>query len=283
MKENVERPSRLIDISQLPFDRIEESEEGGLKIGALVPNSDLAYDDRVEARYPRRGSFSTSIFDLCTGVGATRIQDSDVARSKQHLPGVLFERHLPGKLPAHEEAIIRGGRDARPERHTFIGAFSKMTRGISANGAPRSVASKRGRSMGRDSCPTMVLQATSCQYANRSRDAHLQSRTAFPWGRSLMPSRPTPNAYQAEFGTTERTMLGAGPPSGAHRKSLTTNSRESVSPKITIIRWLLIAALIAVMLAIALVLLLESPRAAAAGTVAAWIALPQDCKAQRLP
>ena len=52
MKVNVERPSRLIDISQLPFDRIEESEGGGLKIGALVPNSDLAYDDRVEARYP---------------------------------------------------------------------------------------------------------------------------------------------------------------------------------------------------------------------------------------
>ncbi len=43
MKENVERPSRLIDISRLPLRDIEETADGGLRIGALVPNSDLAY------------------------------------------------------------------------------------------------------------------------------------------------------------------------------------------------------------------------------------------------
>ena len=42
MKENVERPSRLIDISRLPLRDIEETADGGLRIGALVPNSDLA-------------------------------------------------------------------------------------------------------------------------------------------------------------------------------------------------------------------------------------------------
>lgn len=52
MKENVERPGRLIDLSRLPLDRIEEAEEGGLRLGALVPNADTAYDDRVERRYP---------------------------------------------------------------------------------------------------------------------------------------------------------------------------------------------------------------------------------------
>jgi xanthine dehydrogenase YagS FAD-binding subunit len=51
MKENVERPRHLVDITRLPLDRIEETETG-LKIGALVPNSDLAHDPRVEARYP---------------------------------------------------------------------------------------------------------------------------------------------------------------------------------------------------------------------------------------
>ncbi len=52
MKEDVERPSRLIDISRLPLKSVEETAEGGLRIGALVPNSDLAYHPLVEQRYP---------------------------------------------------------------------------------------------------------------------------------------------------------------------------------------------------------------------------------------
>src|SRR3984885_1808246 len=52
MKEDVERPSRLIDISRLPLKSIEETADGGLRIGALVPNSDLAYHPLIERRYP---------------------------------------------------------------------------------------------------------------------------------------------------------------------------------------------------------------------------------------
>ena len=52
MKENVARPSRLIDITHLPLDKVEETGDGGLRVGALVPNSDLAYHPQVEARYP---------------------------------------------------------------------------------------------------------------------------------------------------------------------------------------------------------------------------------------
>jgi xanthine dehydrogenase YagS FAD-binding subunit len=52
MKEEVERPARLIDISRLPLTTIEETAAGGLRIGALVPNSDLAYHPLVERRYP---------------------------------------------------------------------------------------------------------------------------------------------------------------------------------------------------------------------------------------
>jgi xanthine dehydrogenase YagS FAD-binding subunit len=52
MKEDVERPSRLIDISRLPLRNVEETAQGGLRIGALVPNSDLAYHPLVEQRYP---------------------------------------------------------------------------------------------------------------------------------------------------------------------------------------------------------------------------------------
>lgn len=53
LKYNVERPLRLIDVSRLPgLDRIEETAEGGLRIGALVTNSAAAYDRRVADRYP---------------------------------------------------------------------------------------------------------------------------------------------------------------------------------------------------------------------------------------
>src|SRR3954451_21784536 len=52
MKEDVERPARLIDISRLPLNTVEEVVGGGFRIGALVPNSDLAYHPAVEQRYP---------------------------------------------------------------------------------------------------------------------------------------------------------------------------------------------------------------------------------------
>jgi xanthine dehydrogenase YagS FAD-binding subunit len=52
MKQDVERPTRLVDISRLPLTNVEETAEGGLRIGALVPNSDLAYHPLIEQRYP---------------------------------------------------------------------------------------------------------------------------------------------------------------------------------------------------------------------------------------
>ena len=52
MKDDVERPSRLIDISRLPLKTVEETPDGGLRIGALVPNTDLAYHPLIEQRYP---------------------------------------------------------------------------------------------------------------------------------------------------------------------------------------------------------------------------------------
>ncbi len=52
MKYNVERPGRLVDIRHLPgLDRIEEA-DGGLRIGALVSNTALVTDPKVEERYP---------------------------------------------------------------------------------------------------------------------------------------------------------------------------------------------------------------------------------------
>ncbi|MGW6010337.1 FAD binding domain-containing protein [Streptomyces sp. NPDC055210] len=52
MKTGVERPGRLVDVRELPLDRIESTEDGGLRIGATVTNSDLAAHPDVRRRYP---------------------------------------------------------------------------------------------------------------------------------------------------------------------------------------------------------------------------------------
>lgn len=52
MKYDVMKPERLVDITRLPLREIEATDAGGLRIGALVPNSDLAYDARVQRDYP---------------------------------------------------------------------------------------------------------------------------------------------------------------------------------------------------------------------------------------
>src|SRR5439155_8880162 len=46
MKLNVETPAQLIDINRLGLDKIEATPDGGLKIGATVRNSDLAYHEK---------------------------------------------------------------------------------------------------------------------------------------------------------------------------------------------------------------------------------------------
>ncbi|MGW1712615.1 FAD binding domain-containing protein [Streptomyces sp. NPDC002156] len=52
MKTGVERPTRLVDVRELPLDRIEPTDAGGLRIGATVTNSDLAAHPEVRRRYP---------------------------------------------------------------------------------------------------------------------------------------------------------------------------------------------------------------------------------------
>ncbi|MBX9748562.1 MAG: xanthine dehydrogenase family protein subunit M [Roseococcus sp.] len=51
MKLQIEAPARLIDVNTLELDRIEPTPEGGLRIGALVTNADLAADGRIRRDY----------------------------------------------------------------------------------------------------------------------------------------------------------------------------------------------------------------------------------------
>ncbi|MCF8709987.1 FAD binding domain-containing protein [Rhizorhapis sp. SPR117] len=52
MKLEIETPAHLIGVNGLGLDNIEETKEGGLRIGALVRNTDLAAHQRVRRDYP---------------------------------------------------------------------------------------------------------------------------------------------------------------------------------------------------------------------------------------
>lgn len=52
MKENVEHPTRLIGVNNLPLGGITELPDGGLRLGATVTNADTAYHPLVRERYP---------------------------------------------------------------------------------------------------------------------------------------------------------------------------------------------------------------------------------------
>jgi xanthine dehydrogenase YagS FAD-binding subunit len=52
MKFGVEQPAQLVDVNLLPLQKIEPLPDGGVRIGALVRNSDLAYDALIARKYP---------------------------------------------------------------------------------------------------------------------------------------------------------------------------------------------------------------------------------------
>ena len=52
MQAGIEQPAHLVDISRLALTEIDDVSGGGLRIGALATNTDVAADRRVRTRYP---------------------------------------------------------------------------------------------------------------------------------------------------------------------------------------------------------------------------------------
>src|SRR6266571_9182088 len=52
MKLGVAKPELLVDVARLPYDHIELLPDGGVRIGAMVRNSELAADRTIRSRYP---------------------------------------------------------------------------------------------------------------------------------------------------------------------------------------------------------------------------------------
>src|ERR1700710_3075504 len=64
MKLEIETPTHLIDVNGLALDKIEATPDGGLRVGALVRNTDLAADERVRRDY---GVLSRALVAGATG------------------------------------------------------------------------------------------------------------------------------------------------------------------------------------------------------------------------
>src|SRR5688572_9987092 len=52
MRAEIENPNHIVDITQLDLRNIEDTEDGSLRLGALAKNSDTAYHEKVQKRYP---------------------------------------------------------------------------------------------------------------------------------------------------------------------------------------------------------------------------------------
>ena len=125
MKDHVERPSRLIDISRLPLKSVEETAAGGLRIGALVPNSDLAYHPLVERRYPMLASAILAGANTLLHAGTLDADAAPVHEAHLVQPGVCgrldVRGHDIGDVARRERVEIELGSDRHDVSHRTNG------------------------------------------------------------------------------------------------------------------------------------------------------------------
>ncbi len=119
MKLGVAQPDLLVDITHLPYDHIEFLPDGGLRIGAMVRNSDLAADRVIRQRYPM---LAEALLDGASGqlrnlatTGGNLLQRTrcvyfqDVSKPcNKRVPG----SGCPARAGYHRELAILGASDA---------------------------------------------------------------------------------------------------------------------------------------------------------------------------
>ena len=119
MRLGVRQPDLLVDITHLPYDRIEPLPGGGVRIGALVHNSDLAADRTIRQRYPL---LAEALLDGASGqlrnlatTGGNLLQRTrcvyfqDVSKPcNKRLPG----SGCPARTGYHRELAILGASEA---------------------------------------------------------------------------------------------------------------------------------------------------------------------------
>ena len=149
MKLTVEKPPALVDINLLPLDKIEPLPDGGLRIGALVRNSDLAWNTEVKEKYAVLSEAilsgaSPQLRNMAT-TGGNLLQRTRCAYFREPSAGTARRLWLQ---QAHAGFGLRGARrvpphsrDARHERSLHRDSSVRYVRG---HGGSRSRDSHRG-------------------------------------------------------------------------------------------------------------------------------------------
>jgi xanthine dehydrogenase YagS FAD-binding subunit len=110
MKLDIERPTHLVDISRLPLKTIEVLPDGGMRIGAQAPNSDVAADVEVRTRYP--------VLSQALLAGA-----SGQLRNKASVGGNLLQRT---RCPYFYDTAARCNKREPGAGCAAIGGFNRM-------------------------------------------------------------------------------------------------------------------------------------------------------------
>ena len=98
MKLQIETPKHLIDVNGLELDKIEPMPDGGLRIGALVRNTDLAADQRIRRDYglspARPVSYATRPRrrEICFSARAARTSTTPTSRATNGSPAAAVRR-----------------------------------------------------------------------------------------------------------------------------------------------------------------------------------------------
>jgi xanthine dehydrogenase YagS FAD-binding subunit len=106
MKLEVETPTHLVDVNPLQLDRIEPTREGGLKIGALVRNTDLASDARVRRDY---GALSRALLAGASGQLRNKATTAGNLLQRTRCP-YFYDTHQPcnKRLPGSGCGALEG-------------------------------------------------------------------------------------------------------------------------------------------------------------------------------
>jgi xanthine dehydrogenase YagS FAD-binding subunit len=149
MKLGVEMPDRLVDVSRLPLEAIDELEDGGARIGAAVRNSDLAASPLVRERWPMLSlallsGASGQLRNLAT-VGGNLLQRTrcpyfqDVSKPCNKRQGGRDPSGCPAREGDHRNLAIIGHSDACVATHP-----SDMAVAMAAIGAEVAVTGPAG-------------------------------------------------------------------------------------------------------------------------------------------
>jgi hypothetical protein len=109
MKLEIETPRHLIDVNGIGFDKIEGTQDGGVRVGALVRNTTLAADMRIRKDY---GVLSRALLAGASGSAPQQGDDGGQSAAAYALP--VFLRHQSAMQQEKSRVRLRGDRRFQP-------------------------------------------------------------------------------------------------------------------------------------------------------------------------